>query len=856
MKANKSMNIKAGRSSSKLNLQPKKIMVLLAAVLAVNAAYANPQGGTVTSGSATITNGSNSTVINQSSQQAIINWNSFNINNGQTTQFIQPNASAIALNRINPTQGASQILGSLTSNGQIILVNAAGIHFGSGAMVSVGGLIASTSDISDANFLAGNYVFDQASSYKNATILNQGKIIAANYGLVALIGSNVTNNGLIQAELGSIVLGSGNTFTLDFNGDQLVNFTVGTPSSSANVTNTGSLIADGGKILVTAQAASNVLDNVIDMGGVAQANSVSQQNGEIVLSSNAGVSVSGQVVAKGLTSDASGGSIQISANQITTSNALIDASGSLGGGSINFTANNAINLNYGSVVQANALASGSGGNIVFNAASTNLTDSLVSAAGLGTGTFGGTIQFASNAINIQLGSLVTASGDFLGGNVTMSGVPVAGSQANASYINLDSWSEISADGTGSDSVVGGNINLYANTEWLAGTISAHDNNTFAVGGNIGIFGQNVYLLPGAFVDASAQFVGGVVTLGGNPLSTSGSTASSLLSTSFFSDVSAAATGTDGFGGVILASADTVSLGGELDVSGNPYPYITYSSSSSTGGNSYGYGGMCGGGGFGGHLTPTINNSGSSGGEILVTGNNITVQSTGYLNAAGNALGGEIELGYDPTASQVSASVNVNAGSVLDAGSYGTTGAPIGGLIKMFATNTNVDGTLNVSGAANSGSLAGEVEIFAQDTVNIGSFANILANGDSDGGEVLIGGDLHGEGFDPSAQFTNVAAGSYISASALTNGIGGEVVVWSTNTTNFGGTIIARGGQVSGNGGEVDIGSNQTLYYDKTAYVNVSAPNGSAGTVTLEPTPTPAPATTTPVFPPFIYKLFF
>jgi filamentous hemagglutinin family protein len=807
----------------------KHSLIFLATIAMMNTAMANPAGGVVTSGSATISSSGNSTVIQQGSQQAIINWNSFNIQSGEKTQFVQPNSSAVALNRINPTQGASQINGQLTSNGQIILINAAGLHFGSGASVNVGGLIASTANISDANFLAGKYIFDQPSTYNNASIINQGKIVAANYGLVAFLGNTVINNGLIQAELGSVVLGSGTKFTLDFNGDQLINFTVDAPATnSGSITNTGSLIADGGKILVTAQAATSVLDNAIDMAGNAQANSVSQQNGEIILSSNAGVVVAGNVKASGAGTGNSGGTIQVNANNFSTgSRAVLDASGDTGGGNINIAANSITLIN--STVKADTLVSGAAGTIVLDANSAAFANSLVSATGIGTGTTGGSIQVAANNINISDGSLLSANGDFIGGNVTLSGVANAGSSTNAAVISLDGWSQISANATGSDSVVGGDVNLYATTALLAGGISANDSTAQGVGGDIGVYGLNLYVLPGASIDASAGFVGGVVNLGGNPYSTTASTTSANVVTSLFSDVSAAVTGNNGFGGDIFVSGDNVSIGGELDVSGNPLPYITYTSNSSSGG--FGFN-MCGNGY---HLTPVINNSGSSAGEITVTGNNITVQSGAYLNAAGNVFGGEILLGNQ--SGTATSSILVSAASLLDAGSYGTTGNPIGGLVKMVANTTTMNGVINVSGVANSGSLAGEVEIFANNTVNIGAFATILANGDMDGGEVLIGGDLNGQGFDPSAQFTNVAALSSISASALTNGTGGEVVVWSSNTTNFAGSIVARGGAAGGNGGEVQVAGAQVLNYSKAAYVNVGAPHGTAGTFTTSPSAT-------------------
>jgi filamentous hemagglutinin family protein len=135
----------------------RQLCVFLFTMAMVTAGYSNPVLDNVAAGNVSVTQSTNSTVVNQASQQAIINWNSFNISAGEKTQFVQPNTSAIALNRINPAQGASQIYGSLSANGKIILINGAGIHFGPSAMVNVAGMIASTTDISNANFLAKLY---------------------------------------------------------------------------------------------------------------------------------------------------------------------------------------------------------------------------------------------------------------------------------------------------------------------------------------------------------------------------------------------------------------------------------------------------------------------------------------------------------------------------------------------------------------------------------------------------------------------------------------------------------------------------------------------------------------------------
>ncbi|HSW69003.1 MAG TPA: filamentous hemagglutinin N-terminal domain-containing protein, partial [Gammaproteobacteria bacterium] len=323
----------------------RHVFILISTIAISEATLANPEGGVVAAGSATISQSPGLTHIEQSSEKAIINWQSFNINAAEKTHFQQP-VHGIALNRINPHMGASQIYGQLTATGKIILVNQAGIFFGPGSFVDVGGIIASTSDISDANFLAGKYHFDKPSEF-NGSVINQGTIRAAQNGLVALVGQGVRNDGLIEARMGNVVLGSGNKFTIDLYGDQLINFSVDEASSAAGidhqgkkltagVENNGKIIADGGKILISARSARNVVDNVINMRGVAQAKGVYQHGGEIILSGEGGtVRVSGKIIATGKRYTQRGGKVKISGDNIVIeSPAEIDVSGSRGGGEI------------------------------------------------------------------------------------------------------------------------------------------------------------------------------------------------------------------------------------------------------------------------------------------------------------------------------------------------------------------------------------------------------------------------------------------------------------------------------------------------------------------------------------------
>jgi filamentous hemagglutinin family protein len=147
--------------------------------------WANPTGGQIVAGSATITQPSSSTVqVNQTSQKAIIDWRSFNIAPTELTRFNQPNASAIVLNRVTGGD-PSQILGSIQSNGQVWLINPNGIVFGASAKIDVAGLLATTLDIANSDFMAGNYKFASTGA-PAGTIVNAGQITVKSAGLAAL----------------------------------------------------------------------------------------------------------------------------------------------------------------------------------------------------------------------------------------------------------------------------------------------------------------------------------------------------------------------------------------------------------------------------------------------------------------------------------------------------------------------------------------------------------------------------------------------------------------------------------------------------------------------------------------------
>jgi len=403
---------------------------LCLAALIQQDAWALPQGGNVVGGAATITQpASNQLDINQTTNRAIINWNSFNIGTGEGTTFYQPSASSIALNRVTGSTSPTQILGNLTANGQVAIINPNGVIFEKGSQVNVGSLIATSNDISNANAMAGNLNFNIAGN-ANAGVVNQGTITAAQAGLVALVAPSVRNDGVINAKLGTVALGAGNGFALDLNGDGLYSLAVTAPAAQANITNTGNIAAQGGHVLLTANAAAGVLNDVINNSGLISATTASTgQNGEIILDggTTGAVTVAGTLDASGKSAGQTGGLIEVLGDNITiASGALLDASGAAGGGhvaiggiyddtSMTFATN--VNIAQGSTINVSALQNGNGG----------LTEIVTRGAGATT-TFAGTV-------------LGKGAGTGAGGQTKMDALTPKGSESDpARLAYLDSGS--------------------------------------------------------------------------------------------------------------------------------------------------------------------------------------------------------------------------------------------------------------------------------------------------------------------------------------------------------------------------------------------------------------------------------
>ncbi|RKZ13503.1 filamentous hemagglutinin, partial [bacterium] len=189
------------------------------------AVFAGPEGGQVAAGKGNIsTPNSTTTVINQKSQNLVVDWKSFNVKANELVRFKQPSAKASALNRIHD-QNPSKIFGSINANGNVLLVNPNGVFFSPTASVNVNSLIASGLDIKTKDFMAGRLDFNGVDG-TGGMVVNQGILQAATGGSISLVGKAVINEGVILATAGQVNLVAGKQVTIDFDGDGLMQFAV------------------------------------------------------------------------------------------------------------------------------------------------------------------------------------------------------------------------------------------------------------------------------------------------------------------------------------------------------------------------------------------------------------------------------------------------------------------------------------------------------------------------------------------------------------------------------------------------------------------------------------------------------
>ena len=262
-------------------------VLILTGLLANNSLMAEPTGGVVVpnSGTATITNsvisGQHVTNINQTTDSVSIKWQSFNIGTNETVKFSQPSPNAVAINTILGLEG-TQILGKLTANGKVWLINPNGVFFGPESQVNVGGLLATTLNTLNSN--AGSQKFQGDSL---ATVENQGTILATG-GYVVLMGHTAKNlgTGTIKADGGTAALAAGSDISLQFQNNPRISIVVNANQLGALASNGGLVQANGGQVMLNAGATNSILSAAVNNSGTLLAKSTVSQKGKITLSAN------------------------------------------------------------------------------------------------------------------------------------------------------------------------------------------------------------------------------------------------------------------------------------------------------------------------------------------------------------------------------------------------------------------------------------------------------------------------------------------------------------------------------------------------------------------------------------------
>lgn len=377
-----------------------------------------PTGGQIVGGQGSISTSGNQMTIHQQTQNMATNWHSFDVGQNNTVQFVQPDSSSVALNRVTGASG-SQIMGTLKANGQVFILNPNGVLFGKDARVNVAGLVASTKNINTADFMKGQYTLS-GSGNPGAQVVNQGSLTTSKGGYIVLAGERVSNSGTVTTPGGKAVLAAGRTVTLQLDNGGLTSVSVNGSVVNALVENRGLISATNGQVYLTAKGQDMLLNTVVNNSGTIEAKGLESRGGEIVLNGGDSgvVSQSGQLLADSLTGP--GGKITLEGQNIhLAANSLTSATGKTGGGEVyvgggwqgqNSGIKNAskVVMDQAAMVDVSATDAGNGGTaVLWSDDYTNFRGTILAKGGSLSGN-GGRVETSSHN-NLQAFGSVDAS---------------------------------------------------------------------------------------------------------------------------------------------------------------------------------------------------------------------------------------------------------------------------------------------------------------------------------------------------------------------------------------------------------------------------------------------------------------
>jgi len=750
----------------------------------------------------------------------IVDFYKFGVMKGHQLDVVMPDAGRALYRVIGNSR--SEIMGTLNSNGSLVLVNQNGILFGKGAEVNVGNIVASTLNISNEAFLQGNYKFTAGDLVGN--VENRGFIKTKDDGYIVMLGKKVVNTGTLVANNGSVVLASAKEVVLDFYGNGLVRANLTGQAAEALVKNSGLIQADGGLV----QMATNARSAAINISGIVEANQLVEHEGVIRLEGgdNAKVEVSGQLLAKG--QGTTGGTIEVTGEQVALMNgALLDASGDKGGGKVlvggDYQGKNDAVYNSrttyvasGATIKADALQQGNGGKVVVWANDLTRYYGSISAQGGTTSGNGGFVEVSGKQNLAFLGTVNVAAANGIGGTVLLdpetinlisggsiptdnaSGTPDvafadnAGGTTNINVAGITGFNELFLQATQDINVnaavtmtnLAGNIRFEAGNDinvnaalTTTGTGSINlkadaDNSgvgNLAIGANI--TGRGGVILSAATLTHTAGNISasGDITGFGHAGSVSITVAglADLGSANITANGRSASSANNGFnGGSVVIKAGSLNMTGNIDTRG---------SASGTPGT--------------GTSTPPLGTGGTGGKVDITTTGDAKVGN--ITTGAGNAGRNSIVSTTSGEVSVKSTSGNVTVGDVTTKGGFNS----IGNKVTLSAANGSVTaGSIDTSAGTGrnntDGKSAGAVNITAGTGITTQS---IVASGADGNGTNKSGGAAGAVTLKTTTGDVNFGAITVLPGAKTGTGIAGngaKVLVQAGQDVNMNGNILS------------------------------------------------------------------
>ncbi|EJE5641187.1 filamentous hemagglutinin N-terminal domain-containing protein, partial [Salmonella enterica] len=798
-----------------------------------------PTGGQIVGGQGSISTSGNQMTIHQQTQNMATNWHSFDIGKNNTVQFVQPDSSSVALNRVTGASG-SQIMGTLKANGQVFILNPNGVLFGKNARVDVGGLVASTKNISTADFMKGQYTLSGEGN-PGAQVINQGSLTTSKGGYIVLAGERVSNSGTVTTPGGKTVLAAGKTVTLQLDNGGLTSVSVNGSVVNALVENRGLISASNGQVYLTAKGQDMLLNTVVNNSGTVEAKGLASRGGEIVLSGGDSgvVSQSGQLLADSQTGQ--GGKITLEGQNIHLSGgSLTSATGKTGGGEVyvgggwqgkDSRIRNAskVVMDKTATVDVSATEAGNGGTaVLWSDDYTNFRGTVLAKGGAQSGN-GGRVETSSHR-NLQAYGEVDASaragygGDWLldptdvtivstgGGNISETG------KGTTSLLDTDTDHIFSPNASGAailNSSIENQLNAGTNV-----TVKTSGTETDGQTGNITV---NANIVKASGADTK------LTLLADNNISTADNIAIGATTGKLNLDLLAGNTTNNA--SITLGKFINISLNGGDFLAGAANPdndnavSLTYRNNGQI---------------YGGNVTLNLTRGLSGYAYKVQADNNLTINgpvsgSTGYAIPLSFIAGGALEINSPTSISLAATETSNNGGTVVISGDKGVSLSTTDGDILLNAASaaTNSVNVSSVNGAVAMNSGGNLTLVCATVASGAGRDVTLNAAGKNSARVNITGSTINSNGgnisIDHAAEgqaMTMLISGSTLNTSATNDASHKGNITLSAYNPNVDLTVSSLVSTVRNGGAMIEIGNNSNLTGDNIT--TLTTQDGSNG----------------------------